>query len=270
MPLCLCRYPRKIPLRKGPELQLAEQLLQGFGIRWLHLQGLLIKRNGNIQDNGRQCLRYQGLVTEFLYLLFPSLIGYGVGLKYQVFNGAKGGDQFPGCYFTKARDPGDVIGGIPPQPEDIFDLFRPFDPKLLTNLIDSENFRLVPEFCRFIHQDMIGDKLAEVFVGGHHVRDEGLLFSLFGQGADHIIGFVSVHCQDGDVETGNQALDQGNGGDNIFRSLLPVGFVEVKFFVPDGGGHGIEGDTDVGWLFVFDHFEEGIGKTKDSRGVDPL
>ena len=91
--------------------------------------------------------------------------------------------------------------------------------------------------------------MSEILIGSHHVGDKPVFFGLFREGADHIIGFVSVDKQCGDVESFNQFMDVRQRFDDIFGRLLAVGLVGLKTHLPHGGGHGVEGHPDVCGLF---------------------
>ena len=110
--------------------------------------------------------------------------------------------------------------------------------------------------------------MGEVLVGSDHVGLEAVGFGAFDEGADEVVGLEAVDFQDGDGEGAAECLHVGDGGGELFGHFVALGFVGGVFDVARGGCGSIEGDAEVGGVFLFQDGEEGVDEAVEGGGVD--
>ena len=149
-------------------------------------------------------------------------------------------------------------------------MFGVLDAILLANSVHADHFRLLPELAGLIHTDMVGNELAVILVGGHHIDFKTLNFSVLRHRADNIVSLVAIQRQDGDSETADNPLDVRDGGDDVIGCGLPIGLVVVEVGVPERGCAGVEGDGDVRGVLVPEQLVQHIRETESRRRVQPV
>src|SRR5690606_11830206 len=85
-----------------------------------------------------------------------------------------------------------------------------------------------------------------------------------------VVSLIAVHFQNRNVKSGNDLLDPRDTDFYIFRLRLPVGFVGFELFMPEGRSSSIKSHGNVAWLFLLQHFQQGVGKTQHDAGVQSL
>ena len=136
-----------------------------------------------------------------------------------------------------------------------------------TNLLNAHDFRLIPESWRFVDQNFIGYKLAEIFIRGDHICRESFFFRFARQGTDNVVRLIAFQFEDRDFKAFDQPPDIRQGGGNVFGHFLPLGFVFDVFRLPQGRGEGIESDPDVGGFFILQNIIQRIGKAQNGRSI---
>ena len=116
--------------------------------------------------------------------------------------------------------------------------------------------------------DLVARELAVVLVGSDHVGLKPLLFGLQGECADDIVGFISLHLKDGNVESADDILDDGDGLGDTLRLLLALRFVGGICLVPECGTLWVKSDGNVGGMALVEELCQRVDKSKDGGGVE--
>ena len=98
--------------------------------------------------------------------------------------------------------------------------------------------------------------MAVVFVGCDHVYIVSLFFSLFGNGANEVIGFIIIEVKDGDFHGRQNLFDVRHGNRNILGLGVSVGLVFRVVIVSEGALR-VEGYSDVAGFLVLHEIPEG-------------
>ena len=224
----------------------------------LHLRHVGIDAGEPFRQNG-----FVGVVFhDFLLFAFEF-----VGVGEQVFHVVELGEQFGGGFFADTGQAGDVVDRVAHEREHVHHLVDALDAPFFTHFFYPPNFHVAARFAGFVHKNMFIHELAVVFVGGHHVHVVPFFFGLFGEGSDHIIGFVVVDDEHGDVHGLHDAVDPRNGESDVFGLRLAVGFVGIEFFVAERTSFRIEHHGEVGGFFVLHHIPQRAHKTLDGGHV---
>lgn len=192
-------------------------------------------------------------------------------MRDQVLDVAPLGDQFPRPLFAHPRHTGNIVGGVAPQGQNVDHLLRIGDAVVLAHFVQPDDVDPFAPLRGFVHADVLFDQLAVVFVGGDH---EYVVLAaaggFVGQGADHVIGFITGHLQNGDPHGLQNRFDVRHGGDDIFRRGIAVGFIEGVEVAPEGASRRVESDAEVFRLLADDQFVEEFGEAENGGGVQPL
>ena len=176
-PLSTFHYPivSHKPLLERPELQFVEQLEQCRDVWFVEFQFLGVEFHWCVEHNGGEMFRHQALFGKVAYVFLLFSFEF-VGMGNHFFHAAIFSNQKGGVLFADARDAWDVVGGVAPEPEDIYHLGRLGNSVFLTDFLWTDHLCRGAELGGFINKHLVGDQLSEVFIGGHHVSDEAFLF----------------------------------------------------------------------------------------------
>ena len=255
--------------RQGPEFQLLEEGCQLLGIRCLHHHAVEVRRVRYVRHDGRQLLGQQGLLPELLEVFLLLALELSRGVE-QHLHAAILGQKFGRRLGADAGHPGNVVGCVPHEPEQIDDLFRPFDAEALADFCRPPDLRRVAGAARAVHAHLLRDKLAVVLVRCHHVDVEPFLFGQPSEVADHVVRLEAGLRDGGNPHGLGQGVDVGHACLDVLRGLIAVCLVLGKGLVAEGGARRIEHDGQVGGLLVADDVEDGRGESEYGAGVGPL
>ncbi|MPM88391.1 hypothetical protein SDC9_135494 [bioreactor metagenome] len=110
-------------------------------------------------------------------------------------------------------------------------------------------------------------KLAIVFIRGHHIDIKTIFVYSFGNGADHIISFITGHLQHWNIVCFNDLLDDGYRTFDIFRSRFALRFVGLILLVTESRTIRIESNRYMRRIFLLEHLLQGIHKPEDGGSV---
>ena len=187
----------------------------------------------------------------------------------QIFDAAEFADQLLCGFLSDARTTGNVVGGVTHQSEHINDLPGGLDVELGFHLLYAHDLKAACVLGS-VHKYVFGYQLAVVFIRGHHVGGDALLPRLRGKRADNIVGFIARYFQDRDAVCADDILYNRYGEPYGFRSFLPLCLILFICFMAEGGSGRVESDTDMAWIFFFEHFLKRVHKAKNGRGIEPF
>ena len=188
-----------------------------------------------------------------------------VGVFQQVLDGAVLLDKFFGGLGTHAGAAGDVVGAVSHQSQDVDELGGGLDAVFGVHLLDAQNFFLE----RVIDLDVGGHQLAEVLVARNHIGEEPLLLGLVREGADDIVGLITLDLKDGDAVGLQDAFDVGNGDEDALGRLVAVGLIGLVALVTESlAARRVKAHGDVRRLLALEQFLQGVDKAEHRRGVD--
>ena len=205
-----------------------------------------------------------GKVDDILFLFAFQLVGVGD----EVFHAAIFLHQLRGGLLPYARNAWDIVGSIAPKSQNVNQLLRFLYAVTLAHFLWSPNLRRFAEFGRFVEQNLVRNELSEVFVRGHHIGCKTLLFSLFRQRPDHIVGFVAFHAVNRDVESLDEPYYIRYGLAEVVGHLLAVGLVFAVFGLPLRSASHVEGHADVGGFLILENLVERVQEAHHCRGVE--
>ena len=236
------------PFGEGSELQFLKECHQGWYVRLFGFQFFFVELDGHLQVDGSQRFRHQSLFCKFddVFLLFALQL---VGMCDEVFHTTVFAHQYRCRLLADAWNARDVVGGIAPEAEDVDELFWVADAVAFAHLFRPPHLGWFAELSGLVEQDFVGHQLSEVLVGGHHIGGEALLFRLFRQGADDVVGLVAFHAVDGDVEGLDEPYYIRYGVAEVVGHLLAVGLVFAVFGLSLCGAGHVEGHADVSGSF---------------------
>ena len=148
---------------------------------------------------------------------------------------------------------------------------RGVDAVLLAHLFWSENLKLLVAIFRAEHADVFTHELAVVLVGGHHKSLQSIDgFSLFCEGANHVVGFESADFKDWDVVSLKDALDVRHSSAYSFWSLFALSLVRFKRFVAESWSGRVEGHAYMCRFLLVENIFQSIDKSEYRRCVQTL
>ena len=205
-----------------------------------------------------------GKVDDVFLLLAFQLVGVGD----EVFHAAVFLHQLRGRLFPYARNAWDIVGGIAPKSQNVNQLLRFLYSVAFAHFLWSPNLSRLAELGRLVEQNFVRNELSEVFVGGHHIGCKSLLFSLFRQSSNHIVGFVAFHAVNRNVESLDEPYYIRYGLAEVVGHLFAVGLVFAVFGLPLRGAGHVEGHANVGGFLVLQDFIKRVQKAHHRRGVE--
>ena len=226
--------------------------------------GGLIQRH--IGADGGQVFGEDYLLGVLLHpLLEGSLQLVGVGDEF--VHAAELGHEFLSGLLPHAGTAGDVVHLVPHKGQYINHLFGLFDAVALAHLPGAAQFEVIAAVGGLVLQDGVGDQLAEVLVGGHHVGGESVGAGLGGHGADDVVGLEAGNLEDGDAVGADDILDDGDGEFDVLGGSLALTLVGLVGLVAEGGALRIEADRYVGGFLLAQEFLEGAHKAENGGCV---
>ncbi len=145
-----------------------------------------------------------------------------------------------------------------------------FDIPLFTNFLGAEDVDRVAHIRRLVQLDMLLHDLSEVFVRSHHEDFETVSRGFLGDRANYVVGLISIHLKNRDIESADDILDDGQAVAYILRHFLACALVFFEYLIAEGGCRCIKGYGYVCRLLFLQDFQECIRKAKNHRGVHPL
>ena len=248
------------------EFQFFKNFRQLFAVDGINGVSIRIELNRNIDIDDGQCFRQPGLFGILFYAFFFFAFEL-VGVFDDPFDGIKTIQQFGRCFFTKTRNAGYVVYRIAHEPKQINHLIHPLDAPVVAHLLDPHDFDAIALARGFVHENVFGNKLPVVFVGRNHVHGVAFGFSLFGQGANHVVGLIALHHYDGDVEGLDDFFDPGDSNANIGGLFFAIGLVGLIHFMPKRWSMWVKSHGNMGWFFSAHQVPQLTGETIDGRGI---
>ena len=126
----------------------------------------------------------------------------------------------------------------------------------------THDFHFTALVTWFVDPDLIRDELAVVLVRRYHKYLISGLRSLLAEGADHIVGFITIQFHAGNIESRNNLLYIGYRCENVFRRFLPVCLVIGEIGMSFRRRVRVKANRHVRRFLLGDQFHQGIGKSK--------
>jgi hypothetical protein len=133
---------------------------------------------------------------------------------------------------------------------------------------EADDFVVIALAAGFPHEGLVGDELGEVLVRGDHEGLEAGAFRAFDERADDVIRFEAVDLENRDVEGAAERFDMRDGGGEFLRHFIALRLVGRVFDVARSRRGGVEGDADMGGIFLFENGEQRIDEPVKRGGVD--
>ena len=175
--------------------------------------------------------------------------------------------QLFGSDLAYAPDARDIVRGIPPDGEDVDDLARVADAEFGADLLLPDRLVLRSALAGLDLEDMVGDELAQVLVGGDHVHVAVGRTPAAGHGAYHVVGLIAGHHQNGYAEGPDYLGQRLEGFLDDLGSSAAGGLVLRVCLVAEGLARGVEGYRYMSGLLAGYHLQQIAGKSEDDRGV---
>mgnify|MGYP004422077593 CR=1 FL=1 len=118
--------------------------------------------------------------------------------------------------------------------------------------------------------DIAPHELSVVLVGGEHIGLDALASGSGGKGAYHIVGLEAVGLEHGYMVSLEDVLDDGHARPDILGRLFALCFIVGIGFVAESRSAGVETDSDMSWLFAFEHIFQAVDKAEDCRCINSL
>ena len=134
-------------------------------------------------------------------------------------------------------------------------------------LLNAPYLRVLASVGGLVLEDRVGDELAEILVGSHHICGEPLLFGATGEGADHIVSLIALDFHHRYAVSSDDILDIGDSLPDVFGSLIALGFILLELPLAEGRTGRVEADSQMGGVLSLQQVFEGIYKTEYGRGV---
>ena len=250
------------------ELQLAEESHHPGPVVVAHPTGIQIQGDGDIGDDGGQPFAQQGLLLVGSQGLPSPFAGDLVQVGDGLFDGVELLQERRGRLVPDAGHAGDVVRGVALEPLEVNELSG-LHAVALADALFVVNDGVGEAAAGGEHLDVRPDKLEGVGVAGDDEGLHSLLAGLPGQGAQHVVGFVALHLEDGEVEGADDLLDAVHLDGHLLGGFDPVGFVGFILVVAETLAH-VEGHGDVVGLLVPQDVEEHGGEAVDGIGQLPL
>ena len=162
--------------------------------------------------------------------------------------------QLSRCFFAYPFYTGDIIHCIAHQSQNIYHLAYIGDIPFFTNFFRPHYFYRAALVAGFINFYIFRNQLPVIFIGRNHKNFVARFFCLLCQRTNYIISFVTIFFYTGNIEAFYNSFNIGQRRQNIFRSLLPVGFIICKIGMALCRCMGIKTYCHVRWLLVIDEF----------------
>ena len=221
-------------LAQGPELQFGEYFFQRFLVHLLHAEILLVELHRRVDVNGRQFLAHDGQLPAVPHLLSKSALDV-VCIGDHIFQGSEFRQQLGRRLLAHTGDAGDIVHRITHQSQYIDDLAHLLYPPFGADLCRPEDLEITALVGRLVYLDAVADQLSVILVRCDHVHVVAGLLRLLGQCPDHVIGLKAMGLNDGDVQSGDDAPDIRERGEQVFGGLLAVGLIVRKIGMPFRG-----------------------------------
>ena len=170
--------------------------------------------------------------------------------------------QLDGCFGTNARNPRDIVAGIPGEGQIVNHLLRrgnsPFGAELF-----GRKQRLIPGME---NRDMRTGELPQVLIRGRNddLLEPGL-HSACGKCPQNIVRLIALSLDRADAPSFRQLLCLPNGGGDVFRHLLALGLVGRIKRVTKGRARALQGDSHMRRVKKPQHLFQ-RGREKRERG----
>jgi hypothetical protein len=173
-------------------------------------------------------------------------------------------EKFGGGFFADSGDAGDVVGFVADEGF-VVDVLFGRDAKPGFDFVGA----VEAGFGQFLPGEADADvfvaELEEVAVAGGDDDFDALGGGLFGDGSQHVVGFVVVGGEDGDVEGGDDFVDAFDLVAQVVGHFFARAFVVGEEAVAEGCAH-VETYGEVVGLFLFEDVEEDGGEAVGSGG----
>ena len=162
-------------------------------------------------------------------------------LGQQGFQAAEAAHQVTGALPADARRAGDIVHAVSHQPQHVH---HPFggDPE---ELLHSGGIEQRVGFGLVKHSGAVVHQLEHVLVVGDNGCLPAIFGGLSGQSPDEVVGFETIHLQNGDPHGLAELPNHRELGGQIFRHPGPIGLVLLEGFMPEGRLFAVEDDGQV-------------------------
>jgi hypothetical protein len=176
----------------------------------------------------------------------------------EVFDRVELGDELFRRLLAHSGDAGNVVGGVAPQTKDVDDLRWTFNFPILEHRRQVDDFMIRPLAARLPHAGAFRNELREILVRRDHERLELVQLRALHQRADDVVRLEAIDLQHGNPERAAKRLHVRNRGGEFLRHLIALRLIGRKKNVPRRGRGGVEGDADVGGVFLFENRQQRV------------
>ena len=224
-------------------------------------------RDGYVGLDGDQEFREGDLLGVGLDLLLQRAFERGDVLK-QVLDRAPLVDELGGRLLADSRASRHIVGDVALEGQQVDDLRGRGDAVAVAHLLGAAHLEALALERRPVHEHAVGDQLAVVLVGRHHICGEALLGGDDGEGADDVVGLVVLHLDHADAVGADDAFDVWDGEGDVLGLLVALCLVLGVGLVAEGFAVGrVEADGHVGGILLAEDLLERVAEAENGRGV---
>ena len=187
-----------------------------------------------------------------------------------VFHRAEAGNQLPGAYLADALHAGHIVGGVAADGQHVDDLHRVQDAPALADGRPVDDFVFAAGLSGLVLEDVRGDQLTVVFVGGDHIDIQRFSGELDGHRPDDVVGLEARQHHHRDAERPDDFGDWLQGVDDQLRGRRARTLVLRVELVAECAARRVEGDGQMGGLFPLDQLQQVLGETVEDGGIGAL
>ncbi len=241
---------------------------KGFGVGFLTAQRLGGDVGGNVGDDGDELFRHAYL-PGVVYYFFLQRAFELVGIVEKILYRAELGDEFSRRLLSHTGAAGHIVGGVALECKQVYYLTRRGNAIALAHLLGAADLEALTFDGRAVHEHAVGDELAVVLVGRHHVCGEPFFAGASRECAYHIVGLISLDLYHRYSVGLEDILDVWYGQSDVFGLFVASGLVFGVLLMAESMAVGrIEAHGDISGILLLEEVVESIYKAENRRGVE--
>lgn len=223
-----------------------------------------VKGDVEVGDDAGEFLAEVGTVAS-VGELFRDAPADVVQVGVEVVEGIVIGEEADSGFFADAAHAGDVIRGVADEGFVVYDLIGA-DAEFFDHIFGGEVFGVAEGFAfGQADEDAVIHELEEVAVAGDDFDADPARGGFAGDTAEHVVGFVAVHFEAGDVEGVYHLPDAFDLHGEVVGHFFPRAFVFGEEIIAKGSAY-VEGDHEVVGAVLLEVAQKDAGKPVDARG----